>query len=148
MSRDARQASGLGGVIVTHGHLATELVRAAKMIVGETERLIAVPLPWDGDASGARAAIRQALGRVDAGAGVLLLTDMFGGTPTNLSLPFLEPGRVEIVTGVSLPMVVKFLNLPAGLPPSSAAAEIQARGREAIHIASEVLGRRIAGAAE
>src|ERR1044071_751906 len=97
----------IGGVIVTHGQLANELVSAAEMIVGEINHITAVSIGWHDDVDVAREEIERAIQRVEVGAGVLLLTDMFGGTPTNIAASFLGQTSVEIVTGVNLPMIIK-----------------------------------------
>src|ERR1043166_1679747 len=100
----------VGVVVVTHGQLATELLNAAEMIVGDLPRFAAVSIGWDDDATDAREDIAQAIDRGRGGggdAGVLLLTDMFGGTPSNLALTFIESNQVEVITGVNLPMLIK-----------------------------------------
>src|SRR5262245_26767933 len=102
----------IGIVVVTHGSLAGELVNAARTIVGEVEGIRAVSIGWASDPAAAREAIERALQEVGAPE-ALVLTDMFGGTPTNLSLPFLSE-KVEIVTGVNLPMLIKATSLREG----------------------------------
>src|ERR1051325_8287056 len=97
----------IAGVIVTHGHLAGELLAAAEMIVGPISFITAVSIGWHDDVDAARDEVQRAITRVSQGAGVLLLTDMFGGTPTNIASMFLDDGNVEVVTGVTLPMVIK-----------------------------------------
>jgi PTS system mannose-specific IIA component len=129
----------IGIIVVTHGRLAEELVNAARTIVGEIPGIAAVSIGWSDDMSGARAAIEQAIAEVGGG-GVLLLTDMFGGTPTNVSLPFLSPGA-EIVTGVNLPMLIKLVSLREGELLEVARA-IRDQGKGAIYVASEVLEKK------
>ena len=97
----------IGVVVVTHGQLATELVNAAEMIVGDLPQFTAVSIGWHDDVNDAREEIAQAIERVRGDDGVLLLTDMFGGTPSNLGMTFLETDRVEVITGVNLPMLIK-----------------------------------------
>src|SRR5436189_1734948 len=97
----------IAGVIVTHGHLAGELLAAAEMIVGPISFIAAVSIGWHDDVDAARDEVQRAITRVSQRKGVLLLTDMFGGTPTNIAAMFLEEGSVEVVTGVNLPMVIK-----------------------------------------
>src|SRR6516164_8163722 len=97
----------IGGLIVTHGRLAIELLNAAEMIIGEIHHITAVSIGWHDDVDVARQEIERAIQRVDTGAGVILLTDMFGGTPTNIAASFLGQAPVEIVTGVNLPMIIK-----------------------------------------
>src|SRR5437762_12364573 len=101
----------IGVVVVTHGQLATELVNAAEMIVGDLPQFTAVSIGWHDDVGDAREEIAQAIDRVSGGGGVLLLTDMFGGTPSNLGMTFLEKDRIEVITGVNLPMLIKLADL-------------------------------------
>jgi PTS system mannose-specific IIA component len=129
----------VGLLIVTHGGLAEEFVAATRRIVGDVPNVEAIAIGWDEDVAIARKAIEEAIKRRDRGQGVLILTDMFGGTPTNLALTFLEAGKVEIVTGVNLPMVVKFTNLRGEGSVQEIAAKICDQGRKSIHAASEVL---------
>jgi PTS system mannose-specific IIA component len=130
----------IGVVVVTHGQLATELLNAAEAIVGDLPRFAAVSIGWHDDADDAREEIRQAIARVQSGSGVLLLTDMFGGTPTNMGLSFVEPDRVEVVTGVNLPMLIKLSNLQSsGRELLGVARELRETGRNAIHVASDLL---------
>jgi PTS system mannose-specific IIA component len=130
----------IGVVVVTHGQLAAELVNAAEAIVGDLPRFAAVSIGWHDDTDDAREEIRQAIGRVQDESGVLVLTDMFGGTPTNLGLSFVEPDRVEVVTGVNLPMLIKLAGLrPSQLELLAVARELRETGRNAIHVASDLL---------
>src|SRR5215475_874785 len=103
----AAEQRKVAGVIVTHGHLAGELLAAAEMIVGPVSHIAAVSIGWHDDVEAARDEVQRAISRVTQGNGVLLLTDMFGGTPTNIASMFLEEGAIEVVTGVNLPMVIK-----------------------------------------
>ena len=131
----------IGLLVVTHGGLAEELVAAARKIIGEIDSLGAVSIDWDDDAGEAARRIEQGIRDVERETGVLILTDMFGGTPTNLALSQHDGGEVEVITGVNLPMLVKYANL-RGQPTLSAAAEgVAEQGREAIQVASELLGR-------
>jgi mannose PTS system EIIA component len=129
----------IGIVVVTHGALAGELVNAARTIVGDIPRIAAVSIGWSDDVSAAREAIARALEHV-GGEDSLILTDMFGGTPTNVSLPFLSP-RVEIVTGVNLPMLIKVTSLRDGAL-AEVARLVREQGKDAIYVASEVLGKK------
>ena len=129
----------IGIVVVTHGRVAEELVQAARAIVGEIPAIAAVSIGWSDDVEGARAKIEQALQEV-GGEGALILTDMFGGTPTNVSLPFLSPG-LEIVTGVNLPMLLKLCHLREG-ELVEVARVIRDQGKGAIYVASEILGKK------
>jgi len=129
----------IGIVVVTHGGLAVELVNAARTIVGEIPAIAAVSMGWSLDVDSARAAIEAAIAEV-GGAEVLVLTDMFGGTPTNVSLPFLSP-QLEIVTGVNLPMLIKLSGLREGDLVEVARA-IRDQGKGAIYVASEILEKK------
>ena len=130
----------IGVVVVTHGQLAAELVNAAEAIVGDLPRFAAVSIGWHDDTDDAREEIRQAIARLQGESGVLVLTDMFGGTPTNLGLSFVEPDRVEVVTGVNLPMLIKLASLRPAQPELLAVArELRETGRSAIHVASDQL---------
>lgn len=131
--------SALGLLVVTHGRLAEELVNATRTIVGPMDGLEAVSIGWDDDVHEARRQIEEGVRRAERGGGVLVLTDMFGGTPTNLALSLLEPGKVEVVTGVNLPMLIKFTNLRGEQALSDLARRIAEQGRRAIHVASELL---------
>ena len=125
-------------VVVTHGRLAEELVNAARTIHGELPAVVAVPLAWGDDAATASSAIGRAI--VEAGDEVLVLTDMFGGTPTNLSLPYLS-AKVEIVTGVNLPMIIKAASLREG-ELAQVARAVRDQGKGAIYVASEILAAK------
>jgi len=130
----------IGVVVVTHGQLAIELVNAAEMIVGDLPQFTAVSIGWHEDVNDAREDIAQAIERVrSVDAGVLLLTDMFGGTPSNLGMTFLEKDRVEVITGVNLPMLIKLANLPEQSDLLASAREMREHGRNAIWVASDLL---------
>jgi PTS system mannose-specific IIA component len=133
----------VGAVIVTHGLLARELLDAAERIVGRTEAIRAVSMDWDDDVADARQQIQAAIKEVDAGAGVLIFTDMFGGTPTNVSLAFLAKDQVEIITGVNLPMIIKLTSVQnSDAPLLDIAQELRERGQTSIYVASEILSSR------
>jgi PTS system mannose-specific IIA component len=129
----------IGVVVVTHGQLATELVNSAETIVGDLPGFAAVSIGWHEDAEGARHEIEQAVARVSKDAGVLILTDMFGGTPSNLAMSFLAQGKVEVITGVNLPMLIKLASLADQADLTAAAREIREQGRNAIWVASDLL---------
>jgi PTS system mannose-specific IIA component len=132
--------NGVGVVLVSHGQLATELLNAAEAIVGDLPRFAAVSIGWHDDVDVAREAIARALAKVEAGGGgVLVLTDMFGGTPSNLGLTFLEAGRVEVVTGVNLPMLLKLAKTAGAADLGALARDLCQHGRSAIRVASDVL---------
>lgn len=130
----------LGVVVVTHGQLAHELVNAAEMIAGELERVEAVSLGWHDDPNAARDQIANALARVEGPAGTLILTDMFGGTPCNIGITFLEDDRVEVLTGVNLPMLVKIVTLArTEAPLLDVARQVREHARESIRVASDLM---------
>jgi PTS system mannose-specific IIA component len=129
----------VGVVVVTHGQLAAELLNAAEMIVGDLPRFTAVSIGWHEDVNDARADIAQAIERVRDDKGVLLLTDMFGGTPSNLGMTFLEKDRIEVITGVNLPMLIKLAALSSSLDLLAVAREMRDHGRSAIWVASDLL---------
>ena len=130
----------IGALIVTHGNLANELLNAARKIESTDIVIEAVPLEWTDSVDEAREKIRVALDRVGTAGGVIIFTDMFGGTPSNISLSFLEKDRVEIITGVNLPMVVKFATLQQdGKDLTAVAHTISEKGSKAIRVASELL---------
>ena len=129
----------VGVVVVTHGQLATELLNAAEMIVGDLPRFTAVSIGWHDDTDAARDIIERAITKVDRGTGVLLLTDMFGRTPSNLGLTFLDAGRVEVITGVNLPMLIKLAKTPGKRNVQDLAREMCEHGRAAIRVASDLL---------
>jgi PTS system mannose-specific IIA component len=129
----------IGVVVVTHGQLATELVIAAEMIAGDLPHFAAVSIGWHDDVEAAKEAIALAIARVTRPAGVLILTDMFGGTPANLGITFLERDRVEVITGVNLPMLIKLTSLRQSSKLMEVARSIREAGRDAIWVASDVM---------
>src|SRR5687768_10645500 len=128
----------IGIVIVTHGQLATELLNAAEMIVGDLSRFAAVSIGWHEDTADAREEIAQAIARVQEGQGVLIMTDMFDGTPSNLAMTFLGQ-NVEVITGVNLPMLIKLADLKAQPSLLEVAREMREHGRDTIRVASDLL---------
>jgi mannose PTS system EIIA component len=129
----------VAAVIVTHGHLAGELLAAAEMIVGPISHITAVSIGWHDDVDTARDEVQRAIARVSQGAGMILLTDMFGGTPTNIASMFLEEGRVEVVTGVNLPMVIKLASQSGQESLAEVARRVCDLGREGIYNAGDLL---------
>ncbi|HZB44461.1 MAG TPA: PTS sugar transporter subunit IIA [Pyrinomonadaceae bacterium] len=129
----------VGGVVVTHGQVATELLAAAETIIGAIKHLTAVSIGWHDDVDAASAEVERAIERVSEGGGVLILTDMFGGTPTNIASMFLKKGEVEVVTGVNLPMVIKVAGQAVGESLDEVAQRVRDQGREGIYLAGELL---------
>ena len=136
----------LGVVVVTHGQLAAELLNSAEMIVGDLPHFAAVSIGWHDDVDHAKDEIGRAIARVQAsaggddgnGAGVLVLTDMFGGTPANLAVTFVSP-QVEVITGVNLPMLIKLARAPKETDLLALARGMRDDGRNAIWVASDLL---------
>jgi PTS system mannose-specific IIA component len=136
----------VGVVVVTHGQLAAELVNSAEMIVGDLPHFAAVSIGWHDDVDRAKDEIGGAIARVQASAGageadpasVLVLTDMFGGTPANLAVTFVNP-HVEVITGVNLPMLIKLARTPKQNDLLTLARELREDGRNSIWIASDLL---------
>jgi PTS system mannose-specific IIA component len=129
----------VGGVIVSHGQVANELRAAAVTVVGELNHIEAVSIGWNDDVETAKTEISKAIKKVSQGNGVLVLTDMFGGTPTNISAMFLAEGEVELVTGVNLPMVIKLAAQNKAITLGEMAKEVEEQGKQAIYRASELL---------
>ena len=129
----------IGVVVVTHGQLAIELVNAAEMIVGDLPQFTAVSIGWHEDVNDAREEIAQAIARVRGDSGVLILTDMFGGTPSNLGMTFLHKDQIEVITGVNLPMLIKLTSLRTSQDLLAVAREMRDHGRNAIWVASDLL---------
>lgn len=123
----------IGGVIVSHGQVANELLSAAETVVGELGHIAAVSIGWHDDVETAKGEIERAIRKVSQGRGVLLLTDMFGGTPTNISAMFLKENEVELVTGVNLPMVLKLASLNGDTNLSEAAKSVEDQGKQSIY---------------
>ena len=129
----------IGGVIVSHGQLANELLAAAEQVVGELTHIKSVSIGWHDNVEAAQDEIERAIDEVSNEKGVLLLTDMFGGTPTNIAAMFIEEGQVEVVTGVNLPMVIRLASQPEELSLAEMATAIEEQGKESIYSASELL---------
>ncbi|MGZ5442852.1 MAG: PTS sugar transporter subunit IIA [Thermoanaerobaculia bacterium] len=130
----------IGALIVTHGNLAHELLNAARQIEADVSGIEAVPLEWSDTVDEAREKIAAALERTGRDRAVIIFTDMFGGTPSNISLSFLEQGRIEVVTGVNLPMIVKFATVKEEAKDVATLAHvISEKGSKAIRVASDLL---------
>ncbi len=130
----------IGFVVVTHGQLATELLNAAETIVGDLPHFAAVSIGWHEDVQDARNDIQAAITRVrERTQGVLIATDMFGGTPCNLAMTFLAKDQVEVITGVNLPMLIKAASLKDTPALIEVARELSDHGRSAIWVATDLL---------
>ncbi len=129
----------IGLVLVTHGRLALEFIHALEHVVGKQEAIEAVCIGPDDRMDARRIDIAEAIAKVDRGLGVIILTDMFGGTPSNLAISLLEEGKVEVVAGLNLPMLVKLARVRKDCNLHKAASAAQDAGRKYINIASQVL---------
>ncbi len=130
----------VGALVVTHGRLGHELVAVAEMIVGDIGHVVPVSIGWHEDVSEAKAEIERGVASADQGRGVVILTDMFGGTPTNIALSFLKKDELEIVTGVNLPMVIKAANQTGRESLADLTAMLKEHGQKQISVASDLLG--------
>ena len=129
----------IGALVVTHGQLGKELVAAAMKIVGELPNLKAVSIGWSDNVEQSRAEIQTALKAVSSGGGALILTDMFGGTPCNISLTLMEKDRVEVITGVNLPMIIRLASQGDHETVGELARRVRDQGKRSITMASEML---------
>ena len=129
----------IGGIIVSHGKLAEELLNALTIILGETVNIEAISIGWYDDVEASKKKINESLKKVDQKNGVLIFTDMFGGTPSNLSFSFLKDNMVEIITGVNLPMLIKFASLQRSNSLQEVAKKVVEQGQKNIHLASALL---------
>lgn len=130
----------IGTLIVTHGSVAESLVETIGRIIGPSNLVGFYGVDWDEEVAEAREKLGRRIKEMDQGEGVLILTDMFGGTPTNVSMSFHDQASVEIITGVNLPMIMKALTLPAGMNLQEAARQVKDQGQRSIYIASELVG--------
>lgn len=129
----------IGMVLVTHGRLADELIAALEHVVGPQQGVASVCIGPDDDMEQRRADILDSAARVDDGSGVVLLTDMFGGTPSNLAISIMGKAKVEVIAGVNLPMLIKLASVRGDLPLAEAVAAAQEAGRKYINVASKLL---------
>ncbi len=132
----------IGGIIVSHGKLAEELLNALTIILGEAPNIEAISIGWYDDVEESRKKINSSLKRVDQKNGVLIFTDMFGGTPSNLSFGFLKDDHIEIITGVNLPMLIKFVSLQRSNNLKDVARKVVDQGKKNIHLASALLSSK------
>jgi PTS system mannose-specific IIA component len=123
----------IGGVIISHGQVASELLSAAETVVGDLGHITAVSIGWHDDVETAKGEIERAIRHVSGSRGVLLLTDMFGGTPTNIAAMFLKENEVELVTGVNLPMVLKLATFNGDGNLVEAAKSVEDQGKQSIY---------------
>ena len=132
----------IGMVLVTHGHLATEFRAALEHVVGPQKQLIAISIGPEDDMERRRADIIDAIHEADSGEGVVLLTDMFGGTPSNLAISVMNGGKVEVLAGINLPMLIKLASVRDAATLEQAVQQAQDAGRKYVYIASKVLNAK------
>ncbi|MCX7302755.1 MAG: PTS sugar transporter subunit IIA [Hyphomicrobiales bacterium] len=132
----------IGLVLVTHGRLAEEFRNAVEHVVGPQEHFETVSIGADDDMERRRSDIVDSVARVDQGSGVVVLTDMFGGTPSNLAISVMEAGRIEVIAGMNLPMLIKLSSVRKGGTLAVAVEEAQAAGRKYINVASQLLATK------
>jgi PTS system mannose-specific IIA component len=132
----------IGIVVVAHFNLAREMVAATELIVGKQERFAYVDIFPDEEVDKIKKKLTEALKSVDSGEGAIILTDMFGGTPSNISLSFLQEGKVEVVTGTNLPMLIKLVTYRQGKSLSELASFIASYGKKNIYLATDVLAAK------
>ncbi|WP_213980100.1 PTS sugar transporter subunit IIA [Sphingomonas sp. dw_22] len=134
----------IGLVLVTHGRLAEEFVVAMEHVVGKQERIAPICIGPDDDMESRRADIAAAIKSVDSGRGVIVLSDLFGGTPSNLAISLMEAGRIEVIAGINLPMLIRLGSARKTMKVTDAVAAARDAGRKYITVASEVLGEAAA----
>jgi len=135
----------IGVLITTHGNLGNELIKAAALIKGPFNDILHVSVDQTNDVEEIKKEIGSAIKKLDKGKGVLILTDLFGGTPSNISLSFMKEGKVEVLTGVNLPMLLKLSELKEGMDLREFACLIKEYGQKNISLASEILSKKALG---
>ncbi len=134
----------IGLVLVTHGKLASEFIVAMEHVVGPQERIVPICIGPDDDMEARRKDIANAIAKVDGGDGVIILTDLFGGTPSNLAISLMKSEKIEVIAGVNLPMLIRLEGARKTMDVKSAVAAAREAGRKYISVASEVLGEATA----
>ena len=134
----------IGLVLVTHGRLAAEFVTAMEHVVGPQEAVEAICIGPDDDMEARRTDIADAIGRVEQGQGVIILTDLFGGTPSNLAISLMKSENIEVIAGVNLPMLIRLEGARKNMDVKAAVAAAREAGRKYISVASEILGEAAA----
>jgi PTS system mannose-specific IIA component len=131
----------IGMILVTHGNLAEEFVHAMEHVVGDQADVATVCIGPNDDMERRRSEIADAIVKVDSGEGVIVLTDLFGGTPSNLAISLMQAGKVEVIAGINLPMLIRLAKARSCMPVREAVAAARDAGRNYITIASEYLGQ-------
>ena len=131
----------IGLILVTHGHLADELVSAMQHVVGRQDAIETICIGPNDDMEARRQDIRDAISRVDEGRGIIILTDLFGGTPSNLAISLMDAGEIEVIAGINLPMLIRLAKARQCMPVRDAVIAARDAGRNYITVASEYLGK-------
>jgi PTS system mannose-specific IIA component len=134
----------IGLVLVTHGRLASEFIVAMEHVVGPQERIAGICIGPDDDMDQRRRDISEAIAKVDDGSGVIILTDLFGGTPSNLAISLMKSDKIEVIAGVNLPMLIRLEGARKTMDVRAAVAAAREAGRKYISVASEILGEAAA----
>ena len=134
----------IGLVLVTHGRLASEFITAMEHVVGPQESIEGICIDADDDMEARRADIAAAIAKVDGGKGVIILTDLFGGTPSNLAISLMKSDQIEVIAGVNLPMLIRLEGARKAMGVRAAVAAAREAGRKYISVASEILGEAAA----
>jgi len=132
----------IGMVLVTHGHLATEFRAALEHVVGPQKQIVSISIGPEDDMERRRSEIIEAINEADSGDGVVVLTDMFGGTPSNLAISVMNGGKVEVLAGVNLPMLIKLASVRDSQPLDQAVLQAQDAGRKYVYVASKILNSK------
>jgi mannose PTS system EIIA component len=135
----------IGVLITTHGNLGSELIKAAELIRGSLKGIVHISVDQTKGVEDLKKEISTAIKKLDQGRGVLILTDLFGGTPSNISLSFMKEGKVEVITGVNLPMLLKLPDIREGMSLKEFAQHIKEYGIKNISLASEILSKKVVG---
>jgi PTS system mannose-specific IIA component len=133
----------IGIIVITHGALGNELIAVAEHVVGRQANLLAIAIGPEDNIEQRRAEIVLRVAEADRGAGVVILTDMFGGTPSNLAISVMVPGKVEVIAGANVPMLIKLLSVRASMPIMNAVLTAQEAGRKYINVASNLLKKAV-----
>jgi len=140
MNNDNMDRKLVGAVLVTHGKLGDEFLEVTRRIVGDFSHMTSISIGWNDDVDESKTKIEKAVSSIDSGHGVIILTDMFGGTPSNISMPFQMHGKIEVITGMNLPMVVKIASQSEDETLDVLAGKVRDQGKRQITIAGELLG--------
>lgn len=135
----------IGVLITTHGNLGSELIKAAELIRGSLKGIVPISVDQTNGVEDLKKEISTAIKKLDQGQGILILTDLFGGTPSNISLSFIKEGKVEVITGVNLPMLLKLPDIREGMSLKEFAQNIKDYGIKNISLASEILSKKAVG---